>query len=185
LPDKAKKVSGKRVLEGRLLTVEVDQVIEPGAAEAARREVVRSPGAAAAIPCLPGEKIVLVRQYRYAPDDYFWEVPAGLLEKGEAPEDCARRETAEETGYRAGRLSLLARLHTSPGFSDEVIHLYRADSLEPGEPNPEPSERLEVREFVIFEALDMIAAGAITDSKTIAAVLLVARDICPKAGRNL
>ena len=178
---KAKKISGKRVLEGKLLTVEVDQVIEPGATEPARREVVRHRGAAAVIPCLPGGKIVLVRQYRYAPDAYLWEVPAGVIEKGESPEACATRELVEETGCRPGTLSLLARLHSSPGFSDEVVHLYRADRIIHGDADPEPSEKLEVREFVIFDALNMIDAGAITDSKTIAAIMLVARDICPAA----
>ena len=166
---KAKKVSGERVLEGKLLTVEVDQVIEPGAVEPARREVVRHRGAAA------------VRQYRYAPDAYFWEVPAGVIESHESPEVCAARELAEETGCRQGSLSLLVSLHCSPGFSDEVVHLYRADRVKRGDADPEPSERLEVREFVILDALNMIDAGAITDSKTVAAIMLVARDICPVA----
>ena len=179
---KAKKVSGERVLEGKLLTVEVDQVIEPGAVEPARREVVRHRGAAAVIPCLPGGKIILVRQYRYAPDAYLWEVPAGVIESDESPEVCAARELAEETGCRQGSLSLLASLHCSPGFSDEVVHLFRADNLERGEADPEPSEKLEIREFAIREALEMIASGEITDSKTVAAVMLVARD---NPGNNL
>ncbi|MBN2290588.1 MAG: NUDIX hydrolase [Candidatus Glassbacteria bacterium] len=178
---KAKKVSGRKVLEGKLLTVEVDQVVEPGASGPARREVVRHSGAAAVIPCLPGGRIVLVRQYRYAPDAFLWEVPAGVLEKGESPEDCARRELAEETGFQAGSLSLLVRLLSSPGFSDEVIHLYRADRLIHGEADPEPSEKLEIGQFDIFEALRMVAAGTITDAKTIIAVLLAAREICPSA----
>ena len=133
------------------------------------------------IPVLPGGRVVLVRQYRYAPDMFLWEVPAGVIEKGESPEECARRELIEETGCRPSSLSLLARVHSSPGFSDEVIHLFRADCHTRGESNPEPSERLEVKEFSIFQALDMISAGAITDSKTILAVLTAARDICPVA----
>ena len=75
-----KKISGERVFSGKLIAVDVDQVIEPEASKPARREVVRHAGAAAVVPCLPGAKILLVRQYRYAPDSYLWEIPAGILE---------------------------------------------------------------------------------------------------------
>jgi len=170
------------VLEGKLLNLDVDQVIEPHASRPARREVVRHPGAAAAVPCLPGAKIVLVRQYRYAPDTWLWEIPAGILEPDETPEHCAARELSEETGYRAGRLSLLATLHSSPGFSDEVISIFRADGLKPGEARPDPGESFEVRIFDILEAVEMIARGEITDSKTVAGILLAARDLSPEAG---
>ena len=169
---KAKKISGERVLAGRLLNLDVDQVIEPHCSHPARREVVRHPGAAATVPCLPGAKIVLVRQYRYAPDTWLWEIPAGILEPDEDPQDCAARELTEETGYRAGRLSLLTTLHSSPGFSDEVIHLFRAEELKPGEAKPDPGENLEVRIFNVSEAVGMIARGEITDSKTVAGILL-------------
>ncbi len=77
---------------------------------------------------------------------------------------------------------MLATLHSSPGFSDEVIYLFRADSLKPGEAKPDPEESIEVRTFNILEALEMIARGEITDSKTVSGILLVARDICPVAG---
>jgi len=169
---KAKKISGERVLAGRLLNLDVDQVIEPYCSHPARREVVRHPGAAAAVPFLPGAKIVLVRHYRYAPDTWLWEIPAGILEPDEDPQDCAARELAEETGYRAGRLKPLATLHSSPGFSDEVIHLFLAEELKPGEAKPDPGENLDVGIFNISEAVEMIARGEITDSKTVAGILL-------------
>ena len=178
---KAKKVSGEQIMKGRLLTVEVDQVIEPGADKPSRREVVRHQGASAVIPCLPGGRIVLIRQYRYAPDTFLWELPAGLIDQGESPEECARRELIEETGFRAGSLSLLCSIYSTPGYSDELIHLFRAERLVSGQASPEPSERLEIKEFSILQALDMISAGAITDSKTIIAILITARDICPVA----
>jgi len=182
LERKAKKLSGERVLAGKLLNLDVDQVIEPHSTQPVRREVVRHPGATAVVPCLPEAKIVLVRQYRYAPDTWLWEIPAGILEPDEEPEDCAARELIEETGYEAGKLSLLATLHSSPGFSDEVIFLFRAESLKPGEAKPDQEESFEVRTFNILEALEMIARGEITDSKTVSGILLLARDICPAAG---
>lgn len=182
--EKARKVTGERLLLGKLLSLDVDQVIEPGHTEPARREVVRHPGAAAVVPCLPGGKVILVRQYRYAPDDYFWEIPAGILREGEDPAAAAARELAEETGYRAGSLTGIATLHSAPGFCDEVVHLFRADSLTAGEPNLDDEERLTVREFTILNALDMIAEGLITDSKTVSGLLLTARDICPVAGHH-
>jgi ADP-ribose pyrophosphatase len=182
LKAKAKKLSGERVLAGKLLNLDVDQVIEPHSSYPARREVVRHPGAAAVVPCLPGAKIVLVRQYRYALDTWLWEIPAGILEPDEKPKDCAARELSEETGYRAGRLSLLATLHSSPGFSDEVISIFRAEGLEAGEAKPDPGESLEVRIFDTLEAVEMIARGEITDSKTVAGILLAARALYPEAG---
>ncbi|HUU27281.1 MAG TPA: NUDIX hydrolase [archaeon] len=179
---KAKRVSGERVFEGQLLAVDVDQVIEPETDSPARREVVRHQGAAAVVPCLPGAKIILVRQYRYPPDTYLWEIPAGILEPGEKPEECAERELREETGYNLGLLKPLAWLHSSPGFSDEVIHLFRADNIKPGTARPDPEERLEVKAFDLLEAVDMISEGRITDSKTIAGILLVARNIATASG---
>ncbi len=179
---KAKKVSGERVLRGWLLSVDVDQVVEPGTETPARREVVRHPGAAAVLACLPGNRVILVRQYRYAPDKYFWEVPSGRLEDGEDPLEAARRELAEETGYTAQDMTPLASLHSSPGCSDEVIHLFQATRLSSGQSSPDPQERIEVREFNLTEALEMVSEGLITDSKTVCAILLAARDICPVAG---
>ncbi|MEA2062278.1 MAG: NUDIX hydrolase [Gemmatimonadota bacterium] len=172
--EKGKKISGERVLDGRLLRVDVDQVIEPGTDSSARREVVRNLKAAAVIPCLPGKKIVLIYQYRYALDKKIWEIPAGLIEQGESPDQCAARELAEETGYRAGRITPLVRINSSPGFSDEVIHIFRAERLTPGPANPDPGENIETRELEIARALEMIADGTITDAKTIIAILMVA-----------
>jgi len=173
---KAKKISGKRILQGKLLCLDVDQVIEPHGDSPVRREVVRHPQAVAVVPCLPGAKLLLVRQYRYAPDEYLWEIPAGILESGEKPQECAARELEEETGYAPGRLTPIARLHSSPGFTDELIHLYRAEELTPATASPDPEEHLEIKIFELGEVLDMISQGRITDAKTVSGILLVARD---------
>jgi ADP-ribose pyrophosphatase len=106
---------------------------------------------------------------------WIWEVPAGKLEPNEPPEVCAVRELAEETGYRAGRVECTGRILTTPGFTDECIHLFCAYDLEPGETAHEPSELIEIHEVRLPEALVMIDRGEIIDSKTIAALFHTTR----------
>lgn len=179
---KAEKICTTRAFTGKIINIDIDWITDPPSALRVRREVVRHPGAVAIIPCLPGAKIVLVRQYRYPIDKWIWEIPAGLLEPNEKPEDCAARELAEETGYRARNLSLLATLHSSPGFCDEVVYLFFADNLKPGKAKPDTEESFEVKTFSILEVLEMISRGEITDSKTVNGILLVAHDIYPVTG---
>lgn len=168
------RLEGRTVFEGRLLRVDVDRVRLPGGGRS-EREVVRHPGAAAVVPLLEGEggtRVVLVRQFRYAPGEAMWEVPAGTLEPGEGPEDCARRELEEEAGLRAGELEALASVYTSPGFTDERVHLFVARSPEEGEPDPEEGEEIERRAFPLSEALEMVRRGEIRDGKTVTALLM-------------
>ncbi len=138
-------------------------------------EVVRHPGASAVVPFLDDETIVLIRQYRFAPGQVIWEVPAGKLDPGEAPEACAARELAEETGYLAGRIERTGEILTTPGFTDERIHLFCAYELEPGPTAREQSEWIEVRDLRLAEALNMIECGEILDAKTIVALYHAAR----------
>lgn len=138
-------------------------------------EVIRHPGAAAALPCLPGGDVVLVRQYRFAAGGWLLEVPAGKLDPGEAPDACARRETEEEVGLRAGRLVPLGSILTTPGFTDEVIHLFEAHDLEPVEARLEADEVLTPVRLPFAEALSLVETGEIRDAKTVAALLLAAR----------
>ena len=133
-------------------------------------EMLRHPGAAAVVPFLETDRILLLRQYRHAAGEFIWEVPAGKLDPGEAPDACALRELEEETGYRAGELVRSGVILTSPGFTDERIHLFCAFRLEPGTLAHEATELIEVHRVEFGEALQMIDRGEIVDAKSIVAL---------------
>ena len=133
-------------------------------------ELLRHPGAAAVVPFLDRERILLIRQYRFAANGVIWEVPAGKRDPGETAEACAARELEEETGYRAGRIERTGEILTTPGFSDERIWLFCAFDLLPGPARPEPSEAIELHTVELARALEMIRSGEIVDAKTIVAL---------------
>lgn len=133
--------------------------------------ILHHPGAAAVLPFIDHDTVALVRQYRHAAGSTLWEIPAGKLDPGESPEQCAVRELQEETGFRAAHLTRLGRILTTPGFTDEVIHLYRADGLTPGPQALDGDELLEPVSVSFAEALRMVGSGEITDSKTVCALL--------------
>jgi ADP-ribose pyrophosphatase len=161
----------RRVYEGRVVALDVDLVSEPGGVEGTR-EVVRQSGSVAALPVLADGRIVLVRQYRYAVDEHVWELPAGRRDPGETPEAGARRELEEEVGLRAGALEPLLVFWTTPGFCDEVMHLFRATALEAVPPRPEADERIEQGTFTLQETMAMLRRGEIREGKTLVALLL-------------
>jgi ADP-ribose pyrophosphatase len=130
-------------------------------------EVVRHQGAAAVVPLLEDGAVLLIRQYRHAAGGYIYEIPAGKIEKGEDPRDCAAREVEEEIGYRASRLDHLATFFTTPGFTDEVISVYLATGLVPGTQRLGRDEVLDVVQMPLEEAIRRIADGTIRDGKTI------------------
>lgn len=163
--------SRRRVYEGRVLSLDVDEVEEPGDVRATR-EVVRHLGSVAALPVQDDGRMVLVRQYRYAVDALVWELPAGRLDPGETVEAAARRELEEEVGLRADLLEPLAVFYTTPGFCDEVMHLFRASGLVAVDARPEADERIEARAFTLAEAEGMIRAGEIREGKTLVALLM-------------
>lgn len=140
-------------------------------------EIVRHPGAAAIAPFPTERSVLLIRQYRHAADGFILEVPAGKLEPDESPETCAARELEEEAGRRAGRLEPLGWIFTTPGFTDERIHLFAAFDLEPVPPRPEESELIEVIEMPLEEALELIWRGELRDAKSALALLHAARHL--------
>ncbi len=175
---KATRLATRQAYVGRLLRVDVD-TIETPAGRTLELEMVRHPGAVAIVPFLsdldgPDPQILLIRQYRYAADRVIWEVPAGVLEPGEEREACARRELREETGANAEELRYLTSIYTTPGFTDEQIHLFLATGLEVTQPDHQPDELIEVVPRPLSGVLEMIRDGEIVDAKTIAALLYVA-----------
>lgn len=173
------RVSGERVYRGRVIDVDLDRVRFPDGS-IGELEMIRHPGASAVVPLHEGGEagqpiVTLLRQYRYAADGVVWEVPAGKLDPGEPPEACAHRELEEETGLRAGRLHRLGSVFTTPGFTDEVIHLFVGRELSAGEPRHGASEFIEIRELPLERALEMIDDGEIRDAKTICALTMTAR----------
>ena len=173
------RVGSRRVYTGKIISLDVDQVQFPDGS-VGELEMIRHPGASAVIPFLsdPAEQdpqILLIRQYRYAAEGYVYEVPAGRLDKGETPEACAHRELKEETGYTAAVMTPLTTIFTTPGFTDERIHLFLATGLSSGESQLESDEVLDLHPVAVSEALEMIRSGAICDGKTISALLFIAQ----------
>jgi len=168
-------VSSKRLYSGRIVNLDLDSVRYPDDS-IGQLEMLRHPGAAAVVPFLdpPGgadPRAVLIRQFRHAADGFIWEVPAGRLDGGESPESCAERELEEETGMRARRLERLTTIYTTPGFTDERIHLFLADGLEPGAEHREADEFMELHTLRWSQVLGMIERGEIADGKTLVSLL--------------
>ncbi|MBI5843529.1 MAG: NUDIX hydrolase [Deltaproteobacteria bacterium] len=138
-------------------------------------EVVRHPGAAAMLAVTDEGGILLLRQHRHAVGGEIWEIPAGTLNPGEIPEECARRELIEETGFSAGAMELLSSILPVPGYSDEVIHIFLATGLSPATQNLDPDEVIEVFPFSSERVFKMISSGEIRDGKTLCALFLASR----------
>lgn len=172
------QLDSRRIYTGRVVRLDVDTVRFPDGSTG-QLELIRHPGAAAIVPCAsdpPGADptILLIRQYRYATGGQLWEIPAGTLDPGEDPEACARRELLEETGVTAARLQRLTSIWTTPGFTNEVIHLYLATGLTTGEPSRERDEFIEVVPQPLSRVLALIRDGEIRDAKTVVAILYMA-----------
>lgn len=138
-------------------------------------DIVHHPGASAIVPFESDDHVLLIRQFRHAAGGTIWEVPAGKLDPGDTPEACAARELAEEAGRRPGRLEKLGWIFTTPGFTDEVIHLFSAFDLEPVPRRPEDDEVIEVERVPLARALEMVWEGELTDAKSALALVHAAR----------
>jgi len=167
-----KKIGGECVYKGRILDLEVDRVRLPNGTETLR-EVVRHKGAVVVLPLHEDRKIEFVRQYRYPMGEVVLELPAGKLDPGEGPVECAGRELAEETGWKPVEIHELGSFFTTPGFTDEVLHAFIATPLVPApEVIPDPDEAIEIVTMTVEDALDACRDGTIQDSKTIATLFL-------------
>jgi len=155
----------RRIFEGRVISVRVDEVRYDNGHRGSI-EVVEHRGGVAIVARPDPAHIVLVRQYRPAPGRELWEVPAGKLEPGEEPLASAMRELAEETGYRCSRMRRLWSFYTSPGFSNELLHLYVAEGLTSGAAHTEDNEQIECRVFAIEDAWRMVTEDQLPDAKT-------------------
>jgi ADP-ribose pyrophosphatase len=171
-------ISSRPVHRGRVVDLSVDTVRFPDGTTG-ELEMIRHSGAAAVLPVLqeePDPEILLIRQYRYAAGGYLLEVPGGRPDRpGEDWEVCARRELEEETGLVAGRLRRVASILTTPGFTDERIHLFLAHDLRPGTSAHDADEFIELVRIPFSRALEMVDSGEIQDAKTVCTLLVAAR----------
>jgi ADP-ribose pyrophosphatase len=167
----------ERRFSGRVIHVDQDTVRFPDGSTGTL-EMIRHPGAAAIVPFLddpadPDPRVLLIHQFRHAADDLLWEIPAGTLDVGEPPEECARRELIEEAGMEARKLARLTTIFTTPGFTDERIHLYLATGLTPVALAHEPDEFITVEEKRWSQVGRMIRSGRIRDGKSLCALMYV------------
>ena len=177
-------LASKPVHKGRIVHLAIDKVQYPDGSTG-ELEMIRHSGAAAVLPFLDpldaaDPRVILIKQFRYAGGGYLYEVPAGRPDRtGEPWEECATRELREETGYTSENLIPLTSILTTPGFTDERIHLFAATELTPGDFGRDEDEFMEVVTLPFSEALELIRTGAISDGKTICSLLYAAQFLRP------
>ncbi len=170
---KARVISSREVYRGPAFWVTTDQVLEPAGVRV-RRDIVRHTGSVVILAVdetrsVP--RILLERQYRYAAQQFLWELPAGRIDDGEEALTAAKRELLEETGYTASKWKRILKFYASPGFVAETMNVYLARGLRPGVAQPEDDEAIQVRFFPLFRAVSMVMNGAVRDAKTISSIL--------------
>lgn len=164
------KLDGKVIFDGRVIRVEVDDVLLSDG-KRSKREVVRHNGGVAVLPFDSDGNIIMVRQWRYPMGRAVLELPAGKLEPNEDPHAAGLRELREETGYSCGKYTSLGVIYASPGYCSEKLYLYMAEELTAGNTEPDEGEILNVEKIPFEDVVKMILNDEIHDSKTIAAVL--------------
>lgn len=172
------KVRSQRVYTGRIINLDHDTVRFPDGS-IGEMEMIRHPGASAIVPFLSDPAgadphILLIKQYRYAAEQFLYEVPAGRLDSGEEPLACAIRELREETGCTAHRMEFLFTMFTTPGFTDEKIHVFMAVGLEQGSAAREADEFMTAESMPLSGALELVHNGQIKDAKTALSILFAA-----------
>jgi ADP-ribose pyrophosphatase len=170
-------VSSRRVHSGRVINLDIDTVSYPNGSTG-ELEMVRHPGASAVVPFMdepraPDPRIFLIRQFRHAADRFIWEIPAGRLDPGETAATCAQRELEEEIGMTADVLARLTTIFTTPGFTDERIHIFMAHELKKGTHRHEKDEFMEVQTRRWSEVMNMARTGEIVDAKTLVALMYI------------
>jgi ADP-ribose pyrophosphatase len=163
-------MDSKEIYRGKIINLRVDRV-DLANGRTATREIVEHPGAVCIAALKEDDTIIFVRQFRKPVEEALLELPAGKLEKGENPELCAVRELMEETGYRAGKIEYIFSFYTSPGFSNEIMHLFFASDLTAGSDNQDEDEMVEAVEIKLDEAVKMALSGEIKDAKTLVGIL--------------
>ncbi|MDP9205483.1 MAG: NUDIX hydrolase [Gemmatimonadota bacterium] len=172
------RIDSRRIYTGKVISMDMDTVRFPDGS-IGELEMIRHPGASAVVPFLSdprGEdpQVLMIRQYRYATEGYLLEIPAGRLNPGENPHDCARRELKEETGCSTQQIDHLFTMYTTPGFTDEKIHLFMATGLVAGEARHEADEFLDLEPMLFSRALKLVEVGDIKDAKTVLGLLFAA-----------
>ncbi len=164
-----KTLESKRIYDGKILKLKKDKVLLPNG-NTSFREIVEHSGGSCVL-CERDGKILLVKQYRYAYQKELWEIPAGKINEGEDPSETAIRELEEESGVRAEKVELLYEIYPSPGYTSEVIYLYKASGFTQTEMHLDEDEFVTGEWFTVGEILDMIKSGVIKDGKTLIALL--------------
>jgi len=165
-----KVIKSENIFNGIVFDVKLD-ILKYDSGNDGRREVIHHNGGSVILPITKDGKLVLIKQFRYPLQEVLIEAPAGKLEIGEDPMECATRELTEETGYTAKKITSLGKISTSPGFCDEILYLYLAQNLTEGEHNREEGEYgMEIFEYNLTEVDELIKSGKIIDSKTIAVI---------------
>lgn len=169
-----KVIKSNIVFEGKVFSVRVDDIQYNGTRNLATRQVAVHPGGAVIIPLLNNGKIIFVKQYRYPHNEILIELPAGKLDKGEEPLNCAIRELKEETGYTSKKIKKLGKIYTTPGFCNEILHIFLAEDLIEGKhEREEGEEEMELLKLSLEEAEEKIKNGEIVDAKTISGLMML------------
>jgi ADP-ribose pyrophosphatase len=171
-----KTLTRKNIFNGKIIKLDVHEVLLENQ-KTAEREIITHQGGVGVIPITNAGEIVFVKQFRKPFECETLEIPAGKKEKSEEPLSCAERELKEETGITAGRITFLVDMYPSPGYTDEIVYIYKAEDLTYGDMSTDEDEFIEVYKYSIEEAVEMIKSGKIKDAKTIVAVMMVANEM--------